>query len=884
MPQFNNQYLGTDAYAQLDRLLSTYVSDGAMRGLLLNQIGPMLGIDKLTESTVNINGQQIAVGSSLFGPQNTAAHVNNQRNNQVIADIMQPAAQAIEKARVDFRKSTYETVWGAENENASGFSLTNMGADYLFNKSNVTRIADGVAQAARLHGTGSALPLIGNTPAYNAMVDQQERFKRLGSSVTSDYLRNQEKYGGLDGAEVGDVIDHLANTGQLQGGEYSKTQSAIRTLKKQLKENPEHQKEIDYLQTELKGMDDAMVEKLQSVSKTVGELKRVFRGSASQVLEQSSKILGTDLTASFGPESVTMARAMAVTGQLTGYSGDAMASLANISANMAQSMGADSFGAMSNANKTAQLFAASRSANMAFVNQNELKNHLQSATVGAQSSYMARDVSGAAALLESKLKADGKLSAGEIQQKLQDFSNKATALGADNRPEEVAKLLAEAGVDKATAFDIRDAGYSHRAEQLRAQGMGTDAALAQHSGILLSNRREALTRMGVDSSKFTDDQLMNVDSIVAAAGEGMSDGQRRSLEGKVRRSFNGLGGKGTAANEDAWLQSVRNDKALASFNARFEGNMSVEEQLSNYQKTDGIANLRKFITDGNKLKDQSFDSIATAIVGGDASVDGRSNISKADLPQMQKLLKAIDGEAGDAAAMQKKADLEMAVKISATGQFGNKAFDSEVRDEFVDALKSGDIAQVQKAITKHGTGDMAYQTKKDIMAAELAKADVMKKAGKKLTGKEFTDAMEKRGGTTDAEEARAAAIVSLDQIADASKLTGDKKDSAFDSLSDSDGFVKRAAEVRKLMEADKDTTMEAAVRKSFAGDDLSEDDLNTKVTDFMRTGNKLGKLSEQVEFEGGSAVNNFMESVLSLLGSMAGALHKGNPVTDPNRP
>jgi hypothetical protein len=639
--------------------------------------------------------------NALFSQQDVGRNLIDHFNQQSVNDAMQKSEDVVNKARFA-QAMAFQRMFSDESvsddrvtEKANNpFSPLNLMSNFVFAQTQPLQLQAGLEHSMKLMGAGSGIGL--SDAAMARDIDQRTAaLGAMSKTITADVMgmvRNDKGelvpggaaagigfYGGLRGGDIGRVMAEMSRRGGLN--QFLTTNGATST-----------EADIEARAAELR-------QTARKASQAVASFRQIFRGSVTDVLDQVNSLIGADIMQTLGPQAAQeMGLRMGAAGGAAGFRPAQMAALGGMSMQFSRAMGLDHFGSMSNATESAFLIRAAATPGlgisnpMAFVNEPRFRQTVVQRVTGAEQSQLARSISGAFALLRRSGLSE------------EDATARVSNLGGGIlTPQGIASQL---GID-VNAQDIISAGFLTEAEQFRAKGGATRAALGSNLEVVQGARRAQLDLMfrgfgdinGQDVIRRADRMgggltLRNIETAMNQMGvDGVTSGRALGMAGQLfERNARSLGFQNRFA-LDALLTAQEAEDRMDQLRARTD--LQVDAQLTFGDKgvSRGFLGLRQLAGLAGKT------NIKTDVMlrGAFRAFAGNTDISAQELTKFitgsEDLFTSIRGMDTDAQA-RAGAGVQTILEALQTNTLNGESLTSEQVTEMREALMSGDPNRV----------------------------------------------------------------------------------------------------------------------------------------------------------------------------------------------
>jgi hypothetical protein len=550
---------GNALLQQIIALITKAVGPGA-GGIASQFLGP--SINNMVNGNVSAPGLNILGGPPGINPGISAYHsLNNASMGASMSSINASVNEALRQQNQGFHEWLGDTK-GEAKSNSAGFNVTNLLSKAQFQSHNPLAFMQGMEETQRYMGFGSAVGLSSNGANYQATVNA--RAKGVTNAITKDFFANMDDYSGLGGDEIGQITSELARSGGLSD-----------------------QRDKDFSQA---------TKAVKDMSKTVRQLKDFFKGGVADLIDQVNGLSGTDFQATFGKAGSRMLSMSQGVGFATGHTNEQMMRLAGMSRQASLSMGGDSFGAIATSQDIATALGASRNTGSAadrkFTNEIQRRSGITSTITRSQQGNVARDLSGAYALL----KGEGK-SADDIASFMDSLSGKGVKLNGSTIADAINDQF---GLD-ASASEISNLANDNTAMEYRSSGKATGLALKSDLALVQAQRKDMLGRLL--EQRGMGDKINDIkgpitgSSIRAALGTGRDAneimGAFRSLDDANSKVLLGMGSR----DADLFISGQRNRDELTRISSQAGLRVDLGEMYEGVGTLSGFRNLSKLATE-----------------------------------------------------------------------------------------------------------------------------------------------------------------------------------------------------------------------------------------------------------------------------------------------
>jgi hypothetical protein len=575
----------------LQQVLSNVVGDPALTQQLTNLLQPIatnllrgrvegMGGFSLAGAPYYLNGRNFGI--------NPGIHAYHSMNTTFMDNLMSGSRSVMDEQLRIQNARIHTNIFGLSPEEAasasSGFGITNFLSKMQFNTHKPLELLQGIEEASRYLGAAPAIGLGEEETILQTRLN--ERAKTIGSTIVSDYFTNMEEYEGFTGKEVGQITAELSRTGQYTG-------------------------DIEQAKQATRGM-----------AKTIKSLQEFFDGDVMDLIDQANALTGTNYQSSMGDLSSDILRKLAGTGFATGHTNRQLVALSNMSAQISNQIGTDSFGAFSNAQDTALLLGTMRIAggDDKFSNEVATRNAITTQVTKAQQSVLARNISGAYAYL---------IASGKTDEEANEFVKSLNGRGVNLTNDEIVReLRAKTGNEDISTATIQNLSNTNTAMRFRSSGAATDIALGATLDSFDKSRRQNLKDILQNRGKDTSivdsiEGAITVDSIRSALQEkNYSNIEIEETIGKFigndNKSAQAMGlGTGTR-DADRIIKSYNATAEKSRLMGQAEFRVALSDITSGKGAIGGLRALSKALTDP-----KSTDSVGSFIktILGDVDVD-----------------------------------------------------------------------------------------------------------------------------------------------------------------------------------------------------------------------------------------------------------------------
>lgn len=790
-----------------------------LRDLL--QVGIERGFGNALRAQTSLSGASpVAYGpSAMFGQQDVGNNLGNYMNLQAMGGVMLPAQQSVNQALNDQRELWQRMFHGVSAEDAQAnagkqFNLTNMASDYISNLNQPKQMLSGMMEAGLYMGGG-----------YGASAGVNEGLGRFMGGVMDTFQTSQIGPASgrllLGGQDSGILLAELARTGGI-------SPEAIQDR-------------------------DSFMSLYRSYDKGAYYSANLLQGGLADRDDQLNRLVGADFRQTFGVHNAGMLQQLHAAGQVTGFTAPQLISLAGMSTQLSESIGADPHGSLVNAQVSAELLGAFRQGGVgsAFVREPRFRESIVRRVTGAQGGALSRDISGAYALI-----------AGSIGTEAADTF--ISDLGQDGRltgDDILSRVNNMEGLGDVTAGAIRNASYTTAGEQARARGVGTRAALGSDIGLIEADRRSMLRRTLLSEGLDADSIISAIDTdgrgITQAAVQdalGLDGELGRTQIASITGAYNrGLEiqasalGMGNAAEVDAFLATAKQDSIRKNIQDRVSGRVGLSDMFQGRGAFAGFRNLQNLFRNGDDSKADIF-----GLILGDA------NLSMADMAAMNGLgefASTLEAESMDMtktpeereAATKAILGLGSAFTVGMSGMLEGEAVSAEMQEAVRGLLKgegNQDAATWQTFMDDYVSGTKAGR--QAYIGAEVARL------GGTASTLEATDKSKSKAMQNE----RDIAVMSLENKTFLNK--------GVDKLSgDIQAQFKASLEMRQAV-IEKGMGQSAAdVKEDIAKQTKAGGDMYMSEADFERTKRGIARDDPTIQVEGkGSAVENILTQIL----------------------
>lgn len=653
-------------------------------------------------SQFGMQGSGMAFGSTtFFGQQDVGQNLSLGFQNAGVNSVMADPIGAMQTEEDRQRRRIF-TQFGTDaqgNTLSTGeidrlmnapFTATGIAHGLAFNQRQPHLLNQGLREGIQYMGVGFAP----DSPEHQINLRNQASVMTSRISESFNDPSNAGKWGGMLGQDVGRVFAEMQRTGatnNLRKG----ANASISALGDDASEED--------IEAVMSRLGDDTVKATQQAARAVQSFRRIFKGSVTEAMDMVNSLMGTDVVGTLGgAEAGLLVNNMASTGMVTGLTRHQMGGMAGLSAQFSQSQGLDPWGAAASGTFAAQLMGVHRQegSGNAFINESRFQENMIRRVTGAQESGLARDISGAYAVVQDRLGDDA------ADQFLADIKGKDMKTGTDVAGAASKFQWKGKGIGNSVdAMDINAASFSAAGERARMAGKGTAGALAANMGFLNRTRmhmvRAELSARGLDENAINaiqgslQDQDLTVDNIMSAAGGSLGD-QGLIFRGHLRRRFGEQAeafGLGNTFEGDAMLGAAGDDTAIDRIQDQVASNTEIQELLSHKGKNSGLANLTAFVT--------KVTTEGTGFIGAKKFVEllgGDTDVSAADIKKFASVSDHLLKSVKDSKSIDDDHGLNMAIMSLATQTIGDRRMTGKEVKEYQAAIQSGDL----KALSKIG--------------------------------------------------------------------------------------------------------------------------------------------------------------------------------------
>ena len=642
----------------------------AIAGPIQQFLGPTL--QSFMSGSLSLPGMNMQGAPSTWlsgGNINPGISAYHAINNSAIGANLGSVSGAINEALREQNKQFH--MWMGDDAkqatiSSSGFNVTNFLSAMQFKSHKPEEFYRAMEETQRYMGAGSSFGMSPDMAEYQASVNQ--RAKGVTTAVTRDFFRNMDQYSGLGGEEVGQLTAELARTGAFSGGDDADFTNATR--------------------------------KVKDMAKTVKQLRMFFKGGVADLIDQVNGLSGTDFQATFGPAGAEMLARSQGIGFATGHTNQQMMALASMSGNVARSLGGDTFGAIANSQDIATALGAIRntSGSRAFTNEQRIRAGVVTGVTRAQQSNLARDISGAYALLKGQ---------GKSEDEIASFMSGLQGQGASLNASAIADAITDQfGID-ANAGQLRNFAGGDVAMGYRHSGKATGLAMSADLDLVQRQRRQMLTHMlqqrgrGDLMKNLVGKDITGATIREALGGGAFADemvGAFRSLDDANSLAMTNM----SSRDLDLHIKGQANQKELDRISAQAGVRVDLGRMSEGIGTLSGLRNLSTLATD----KPGSFKEFMDIALG-------RSGVDLSDkkyaklLPNLQKVLATTsrEGQTGKQ-AMMSQIGMSRAMKALVSGSpeearkaaelFGDTNLTPEQLEERVREFAEGDKAAMRE--------------------------------------------------------------------------------------------------------------------------------------------------------------------------------------------
>lgn len=671
-----DEFNSSDFSAVISEFLSQFMTP-EVAGFLATPISKAM--QDVTNNRISLpGGLDVPLGpGGMFSGQVAIEHqtANALIQNQISQGLTNSADIAA-NLRLDMRQGLSQGLFGTEA--STGLSGLNLASDmFLYSSLGLEDLQNNMQNAGRYMGVGS--------PMLNANAQRaNNNFSTLAGLITADVGRNPADFSALTGGEVGTLVSEMARTGNFNNLNTGVVSGSDLT---NLVQGNDTNLTAD-IQQQLQGVRD----KVRGASEIVAEFQRVFRTDVAGALDQMNSLFGVDVVSTFSPERLKqISNQIPAAGLASGFTSGQVVGLGAAATQQARAAGFEDFtGGMSAGIQSAQLFRAAANdqlvsfnaitgetgvsdSNFAFVNENRFRNNLVKRVTGAQLSGLSRDISGAAAIIESR--------GGNVEEFLAAVRAQEGTFESDDVLSIANAQLA--GDDLGTigsATALRDASFSQEGRRFLEQGVGTSAVLRNNASFLRQVRSQTVERTlelrGVGKTER--------DAIMAKMGEGQFTSRairaalgkdRSAIANELDRTFSDNArafGFGTIEEEDLFLNTILRNEKLAEIQERTGNLADVQGMVGD--ATDSISGFRAL------AKMVQDDKLSDATLGETIGVfTGSEGVSKEIISQMMGGAGPAENKLKGREGAIRNLAMGTATSVLFAGKFGNKqASDAQV--------------------------------------------------------------------------------------------------------------------------------------------------------------------------------------------------------------
>ena len=636
--------------------------------------GVEMGFGRVLNAQMNMGGGNIPFGSaSVTGPQNTGLNALGFLNNQALSSVMQASASTVNEAEFDQRSRWQQALHFRDLDQSDMMAgragnLTNLAASFAFNQAQPQQLMAGLQEAGQYLGAG-----FGTSSGQIAMNQQVSQFN---NSITNAFLQSQSggagQRFGLNGGGLGVLVSELARTGAVSAADLN---------------DP---------------MQSGFIDRLRQYDKSVMDSSQLLQGSTTQRMDQLNALTGADFLQTFGEHGSPMLRNLAATGAVVGLQPQQLVGLATASAQLSQRFGLESFGSLSNAQVIGESIGAFRQAGLggAFIQEPRLRQTFIRRVTGAQQSRLARDISGAYALVEGESGTeeadrfvgglDGVLTGGDVADRLNAFSDSFADV---------------------TAGTLRNVSFTDSAERARARGVATRTALRSNIGLVEAGRRAIISRRlgGVTDVDSIFRQLEESGGVTIGNLESALSGvvdidakERANIIGDISTRFEvqaqqtGLGNRQEA---DAIIRTTNARNSLELIASRSGDRTRIQDIFQGRGAVAGFRNLSNLFRDGNSL---TIGGVVNHLRGGNVDIKGGDSLralggSNSIRTLFEQLNNIKEGDITDD-IQRAKLGLGALIEGGLTGRIEGDVLSSETQAEVRELLRD-ETLDIEKAKT-----------------------------------------------------------------------------------------------------------------------------------------------------------------------------------------